>query len=125
MIKIPDITTKVQTYGSIPVLLILVALTIYTIKIKRFKRFEASILVLMFLKYIIHAFFVVAAESGLFTNHYIFFVYLSLRLTLGPICHWIYASQYSKTFWLTKGIIKEACLLSYKHHKLTENSSLR
>ena len=52
-------------------------------------------------------------------------IYLTLKLNLGPICHWIYASQYTKTYWLTSGIIKKACLLCYKHHKLLESSSLK
>ena len=52
-------------------------------------------------------------------------MYVTLKLTLGPICHWIYASQYTKAYWLTQGIIKKACLLCYQHHKLLESSSLR
>ena len=123
---ISKIWTGVQVYGSIPLLLVLTALTIYFIKIKRWQRFELTILVLMFLKYILAAFTEVFHErEGIFKNNQVVMIYVTFKLTLGPICHWIYASQYTKTFWLTSGIIKKACLLCYKHHKLLESSSLK
>ena len=61
---------------------------------------------------------------GVFQNFYFVIFYETLKATLGPTCHWIYASQYTKTLWLTSGIIKKACLVSYKHHKTLGSSSL-
>ena len=43
------------------------------------------------------------------------YAYESILNTLGPISHWIYASQYLKTSFLTEGIAKRAILLVRKN----------
>ena len=40
---------------------------------------------------------------------------------LGPFCHWIYASQYLKTCFLTSGIVNKALLLLARHKTVIEN----
>ena len=47
-------------------------------------------------------------------------VYMSLYSSLGPICHWIYASQYIKTSFLTKGIVKRAILLFQRNKAVVD-----
>ena len=116
----------VQVYGSIPMLLLLALVTIYFIRIKRWQRFELTILVLLFLKYILYSLTIAYEErKGIFQNDQITIIYETFKFTLGPTCHWIYASQYTKTLWLTSGIIKKACLLSYEHHKLLGSRKLK
>ena len=62
-----DIWMRVQMYGSIPMLLLLAVMTIYFIRIKRWQRFELTILILMFLKYILYSFTIVYEErKGIF-----------------------------------------------------------
>ena len=44
-----------------------------------------------------------------------FVVIFTLTSALGPISHWIYASQYLKTSLLIKELVERAFLLSKKH----------
>ena len=46
----------------------------------------------------------------------------AVMYTVGPICHWIYASQYIKTCFLTQGIVKKAVLLLERHRTVIGNS---
>ena len=57
------------------------------------------------------------------------FWYMAIFLTLSPIYHWAYSSQYMKTYFLTSGIVKKAHLLLEKYRSLVDqeyesNSSL-
>ena len=52
------------------------------------------------------------------TNNMLYTVWFILAEMLGPIYHWTYASQYLKTCFLTKDIIKRAVLL-FQRNKTT------
>ena len=99
-------------YGSLVMCTVIIALAVRLIRIKKFSRFEWTIIICMLLKYSMYAlgsnfvFF-----EWLMTNKMLFTVFLTLYFTLGPICHWTYASQYLKTCFLTRGIVKRAILL--------------
>ena len=76
----------------------------------------------MFLKYSIY----IIEEVDLFwesikRNGWLFIIVFMLSYSLGPISHWTFASQYMKTCFLTKGIVKKACLLLERHQTVIEN----
>ena len=103
---------------------IVLAFAIYLIRIKRWQRFEWTIIVCMFLRHAMNAFHVTNKFEESFefeTSSYI--LWFSISATLGPIYHWIYASQYLKTSFLTRGIVKKAILLFQRHKTDIENNS--
>ena len=80
-------------YGSIPMLLLLLILACYFIKNKRFKRFEMTILISMFLKYALGAIEYIDATSKLIEkSETLIVISNALYWALSPIYHWIYAS---------------------------------
>ena len=76
----------------------------------------------MFLKYAVFAFITTDAHLELIpigsTRSILVYTFY---FSLGPICHWTYASQYLKTCFLTKGIVKRAVLLFQRHKAVIEN----
>ena len=121
--KVENIYQQEDWYGSIVMDIIVLALGIYFIRIKRWQRFELSIVVCMFLKYFLYAFQTtdtyVALSDKVIIAPYIFTE--SLLQALGPINHWIYTSQYLKTSFLTRGIVKKAILLYHRNKTVIEN----
>ena len=70
----------------------------------------------MFLKYAVFAFITTDAYREIIPNASTRSILIyTLYFSLGPICHWTYASQYLKTCFLTKGIVKRAILLFQRH----------
>lgn len=57
--------------------------------------------------------------------HIFYIMWNTLRNTLGPICHWIYASQYLKTCFLTSGIVEKAVLIHERHQTVIEDQYLQ
>ena len=99
-------------YKIIPMYLVLVPLTVYTLIIKRIQLFEITILTLMSLKYaagFTYQELEWAGSNQLFLQQLAF--YLAGKTGLSLVCHWTYASQYLKTFFLTRGITKRAILI--------------
>ena len=96
-------------------LAIILCLAIYIISIKRWSRFEWTIIVCMIIKYTLYVAATDAIELGKGTVLLVMFA--SLYSSLGPICHLIYASQYIKTCFLIKGIVKRAILLFQRNNK--------
>ena len=52
--EIHDVVSAQQMYGSLAMHVVILCLAIYIIKIKRWSRFEWTILVCMFLKYLLY-----------------------------------------------------------------------
>ena len=99
-------------YTLIPMLLVIVPLMVYLIINHRFERFEWTILVLMTLKNIMNTLNTIdyinerLSDSALAIQYHTFYImWYTVSDTLGPICHWIYASQYLKTCFLASGIV--------------------
>ena len=110
--KVENIITLEDRYALIPMLLVIVPLMVYLIVNHRFERFEWTILVLMTLKYIMSTLDTTEyihdrlEDSEFHSQYHTFFImWWTLKDTLGPICHWIYASQYLKTCFLASGIV--------------------
>ena len=88
-----------------------------------------TILVFMMLKYLTCALSAIYWKyvygddeiSKFFQNDYVSLIWMDLYLTLGPIYHWIYASQYLKTCFLTSGIVSNARLLLERHRAVIDN----
>ena len=101
-------------YGSLVMDAVIFGLAIYFIYQKRVQRFEWTIIVCMFSKYTLYA-----LQQKLQTNtdnsYYRMMILQYVSSTLGPICHWFYASQYLKTCFLVRGIVERAFLLFQKH----------
>ena len=85
-------------YQIIPMYLVLIPFTIFCFTNGHRQRFELTILIIMFAKYAVYA------VRDTFPYHISSLWFLAIGYTLvnsiGPICHWIYASQYLKTCFL-------------------------
>ena len=75
----------------------------------------------MFLKYTAELVFLEISSDFIITSRTLFVLILTLKDSLGPICHWTYASQYMKTCFLTPSIGKKAQLLLLRHLTVIEN----
>ena len=40
---------------------------------------------------------------------------------LGPLCHWVYSSQYMMTYFLTSGVVERAHLLLERYRTLVDD----
>ena len=80
----------------------------------------------MFIKYAINAY--IASEAFKDWTPYGsigYYALNSLYYTLDPTCHLIYASQYLKTCFLTRGIVERAVLIFHRHKTIVENEYQR
>ena len=110
--KIIKILRREQLYGSLAMHAVIFCLVIYFISIKRWSRFEWTIIVCMTIKYTLFELVTVDdINSWIGEGSSLTIVFMTLYSSLGPICHWVYASQYIKTCFLIKGIVKRAILL--------------
>ena len=92
-VKVEHFYEKEVLYGSIVMDVLIFALAMYFIAIKRWKRFEWTIVACMFIKYALYVFQTTDAWGEWIFPHYkLDILFYSLEYTLGPICHWIYAS---------------------------------
>ena len=93
-------------------LAVIFCLAIYLISIKRCSRLEWTIILSMFLKY---STYVLDTSDTILSwiegDSPLSLVYISLIISLDPIIHLIYSSQYIKTCFLTKDIVKRAIIL--------------
>ena len=101
---------------------VLILFTIYNRKIIHKQRFEVIILVCMFLVFPLNA----IAEIKVFMkrikqNEALYISFLTIYKTVGPILHWIYASQYMKTCFLISGMVQKARLLFERHRTVIES----
>ena len=115
--KVVDITYAEAWYGSFVMGALILGMAVYFIKIKRWQRFEWTIILCMFLKYAMNPISTTNAyNEWMETSKMHVLVIRSVWPCLGPIYHWIYASQYLKTCLLTRGILRRAILL-FKRNK--------
>lgn len=89
-------------------------LTIYVIKLERFKRFELTILIAIFLKYSDTIFIHFFSDYIMSSNLRIFVIY-TLYYVVNPVHHWAFASQYIKTCLILPGLVQRARLLLERH----------
>ena len=110
--KIEKVYAAEELYGSLVLQAAVICLAIYLIRMKRWSRFEWTIIVCMFLKCSLYE---LSSSETIFewsvSGSTLSVVFCLLEVSLEPICHYIYASQYIKTCFLTKDIVKRAILL--------------
>ena len=98
--KLQSFESVEQWYGSLLMGAVIICFAVYLIFIKRWNRFEWTIVLCMFMKYALFAF----GETDAFKSYdtrilsskdsfpLFYEVYWSLWWTLDCVCHWIYAS---------------------------------
>ena len=101
------------------------SIVVFLIKHQRKKPFEWTIVVLMTCKYIIYnlsSFEVIKERVEHSPDKEVqYIMWWTIKKTLGPICRWIYVSQYLKTCYLTSGIVNKALLLLKRHQTVIED----
>ena len=102
-------------------LLILVALGVKLLSIGRYQRFEMSILFFMLSKYGADLLFTFLFPDKNNLSGIIFNTLAVCHSALSPASHWMYASQYLKTYYLTAGIVKKANLLLERNRTVIDN----
>ena len=91
--KVKSILSFEARYGSLVMDSVILGLAVYFISIKRWQRFEWTIVAFMFIKYAQFAFLETQARLEYIEKGSTqFIVYITFMIVLGPICHWIYAS---------------------------------
>ena len=114
---------RTETYGSLVMDAVILCFAIYFIKIKRWQRFEWTIIVCMFLKYTLLSInYKSALYEWIHDRDTRFIIFVAFYRTLGPICHWIYCSQYLKTCFSIQSIGKRAILLFQRHKIAISNN---
>ena len=91
--KVIEISDAEYLYGSFIMGAVILGMALYLIKIKRWQRFEWTIILCMFLKYAMNPISTTNAyNEWLETSNIHILVVKSVWFCLSPMYHWIYAS---------------------------------
>ena len=91
--KVKSILSFEARYGSLVMDSVILGLAVYFISIKRWQRFEWTMLLCMFVKYAMYGITTTDVyQEWSSSGSVLTIVFWSFYWTLGPVCNWIYAS---------------------------------